>query len=190
MFYWFSWLVLRLILFIRCRFVIIGLSNVPRKGGLIIVANHRDYTDPEVAGCAIHFRRMYFMAKEELFHHFFFKRLITSLGAFPVRRGELSKELIRTTTEKLKSGQMIIIYGEGTRNRDPDVPLLPLKPGFAFLAKLANVPVVPVYLKGTPELLHARKFRPTVSVQFGKPIVDPDIRSLTAKVQAILLDMV
>jgi 1-acyl-sn-glycerol-3-phosphate acyltransferase len=190
MFYWFSWLVLRLILFLRCRFVIKGLSNVPRKGGLIILANHRDYTDPEVAGCAIYFRRMYFMAKEELFHHFFFKRLITSLGAFPIKRGELSKELIRTTTTMLKSGKMIIIYGEGTRNRDPNVPLLPIKPGFAFLAKLADVPVVPVLLKGTPDLLRAKKFRPTVSVQFGEPIFDSDVHSLTAKVQAILLDMV
>lgn len=190
MFYWFSWLVLRLILFLRCHYIIKGLSNVPRKGGLILLANHRDYTDPEAAGCAIYFRRMYFMAKEELFHHFFFKRLITSLGAFPVKRGEMSKELIKTTTEKLKSGKMVIIFGEGTRNRDPNVPLLPIKPGFAFLAKLADVPVVPVFLKGTPELLHTGKFRPTVSVEFGKPIYDTDIRSLTAKVQAILLDMV
>lgn len=190
MFYWFSWLVLRLVLFLRCRFVIKGLPNVPRKGGLIILANHRDYTDPEVAGCAIYFRRMYFMAKEELFHHFFFKRLISSLGAFPVKRGELSKELIRTTTSLLKAGKMIIIYGEGTRNKDPNVPLLPIKPGFAFLAKLADVPVVPAFLKGTPELLRAKKFRPTVSIEFGKPIYDTDIHSLTAKVQSSLLDMV
>lgn len=190
MFYWFSWLVLRLVLFIRCRYVIKGLANVPRKGGLILLANHRDYTDPEVAGCAIYFRRMYFMAKEELFHHFFFKRLITSLGAFPIKRGELSKELIRTTTEKLKAGKMVIIFGEGTRNRDLNIPLLPIKPGFAFLAKLADVPVVPVLMKGTSGLLHWGKLRPTVSVQFGKPIYDDDIRSLTAKVQAILLDMV
>jgi 1-acyl-sn-glycerol-3-phosphate acyltransferase len=190
MFYWFSWLVLRLVLFLRCRYVIKGLSNVPRKGGLILLANHRDYTDPEAAGCAIYFRRMHFMAKEELFHHFFFKRLITALGAFPVKRGEMSKELIRTTTELLKSGKMVIIFGEGTRNKDLSIPLLPIKPGFAFLAKLADVPVVPVYLKGTTEILHARKFRPTVSVQFGKPIYDTDIRSLAAKVQAILLDMV
>lgn len=190
MFYWFSWLCLRLILFLRCRFIIKGLNHVPRKGGVIILANHRDYTDPEVAGCAIYFRRMYFMAKEELFHHFFFKRLITSLGAFPVKRGELSKELIKTTTEKLKSGKMVIIFGEGTRNRNPDLPLLPIKPGFAFLAKLADVPVVPLYMKGTTELLKFRKFRPLLSVEFGEPIYDTDIKSLAAKVQAILLDMV
>ena len=174
MFYWFAWVILRTFLTLFCRYRIEGLENVPRSGGVILVANHRSMMDPIVIGCGIHFRRTYFMAKEELFRFKPFAFLISVLGAFPVKREKVDRNALRTAEILLKEGKLLLIFGEGTRNRDFSKILGELHSGFVYLAKKTDVPVVPVYTFNT-HLIFRRFLRwPKVTVRFGEPIIEKE----------------
>lgn len=179
MFYWFAWIILRIFLHLRCDYKIIGLENIPKTGGAIILSNHRSYADPFVVGCAIHYRRTYFFAKEELFNIPIFGPMISALGAFPAKRNILDRKSLNHFLELLKDGKLLLIFGEGTRNLGKE--LLPLKGGFAFLSIRAKVPVIPVYITETEEILKLRYFRPKVNVRFGKPIFCDNIKEFTVK---------
>jgi len=187
MFYWIAWVILRTFLTLFCRYRIEGLENVPRKGGVILVANHRAMMDPIVIGCSIHFRRTYFMAKEELFRFKPFAFLIRSLGAFPVRREKVDRTALRTAEAILREGKLLLIFGEGTRNRDLSKVLGELHSGFVYLATKTNVPVVPVYTFNTYQIF-SKIFRwPKITVRFGRPIVEKE--SLLEKTKSALIEL-
>jgi 1-acyl-sn-glycerol-3-phosphate acyltransferase len=143
---------------------------VPRSGGVILVANHRAMMDPIVIGCSVPFRRIYFMAKEELFHFRPFAILIRALGAFPVKRDKVDRKALKTAEKILNEGKILLIFGEGTRNRDFSKPLGELQAGFVYLSSKVNVPVVPVYTFNTYEIFYKIFRWPKVIVKFGKPI--------------------
>ena len=87
------------------------------------------------------------MAKEELFDHPIFGRLIWSLGAYPVRRGAGDTESIRKTISLLEEGEAVLVFPEGTRG-DGET-LNPINKGVAMFAKRTNAPVIPVGVVGT-----------------------------------------
>ncbi len=177
MFYYFALYVVRTLLWLRCRMKISGIENVPRHGGGFLVANHSTVLDPVIIGAAITKRNIAFMAKRELFAHWGFSLLISKLGAFPVDRAFTDKNFIRQVTHDLsEKHRMIVIFGEGTRNRDSNHVLLPLKSGFAFLSKRAGTPAIPVYVSGASDLM-SRKLRPILQISFGKPIYIKDIQA-------------
>ena len=66
MLYWFARQVIRLVTRMLYRISIVGLENVPDKGGAIVVANHRSLMDPPLLGSVLR-RPIRFMAKMELF---------------------------------------------------------------------------------------------------------------------------
>lgn len=187
MFYWFAWIILRAFLTVLCRYKIEGLENVPRSGGVILVANHRAMMDPIVIGCCIHFRRTYFMAKEELFRFKPFAFIIRSLGAFPVRRGKIDRAALSTAESILKEGKLLLIFGEGTRNRDLSKILGELHSGFVYLATKTDAPIVPVYTFNTHQIFRKIFRWPRVVVRFGKPIVEKE--NLLEKTRSALIKL-
>ena len=72
-----------------------GRDHVPRKGGVILAANHKSFLDPFVIGCCVR-RPVYFVAKRELFARRWQGWLLNALGAFPIRRGESDEESMET----------------------------------------------------------------------------------------------
>ena len=85
------------------HFRVVGREHVPRRGGVVLAANHTSYADPPLVGCAAP-RRVHFMAKSELFTHRFFAALIRRVGAFPVKRGVADRQALRTAQELLTGG--------------------------------------------------------------------------------------
>lgn len=130
-------------LFFRIEFE--GLENVPVSGPAILAANHQSYLDPILMSAPIR-RRIRYMAWSELFRFRILRWLLETFGAFPVRVGVADKHAIRQSLETLRQGEMLMIFPEGQRS--PDGRLLPFKVGFARLALLARVPVVPVAIRG------------------------------------------
>src|ERR1700688_1742001 len=64
-----------------------GRENVPKDGGVLLVANHQSYLDPGLV--AVHlYRPVSFLAKSELFENPYFGWFIRKLHAFPVRQGD------------------------------------------------------------------------------------------------------
>jgi len=149
-----------------------GKKNIPKKGGFILASNHCSHLDPVVLGVACP-RRLNFMARHDLFFNPFFSRLISALGAFPVRRGYADRFALREAMKRLNRREALVLFPEGARqaasgNNDA-IP----QAGIGFLASKLNVPVIPAYIEGTQYALPkgARRIRPArVSVSFGEKI--------------------
>lgn len=163
MFYRFAWVLCRFVLLTVRRMEVRGAEYIPIQGGLVLASNHRSYWDPVIVGCALpKTRRVYFMAKAELFQIPLLGLIIRNLGAFPVKRGGADRSAIRTALEYLTSGEAVGIFPEGTRNKQDGM----LEPhlGAAMLATRAGVPVIPVAIIGS------RGFLGKVKIIFGDPI--------------------
>ncbi len=153
-----------------CRWRVEGKENVPREGAAIVACNHVSYLDPLTVGAAIAPRRMYYMAKDELFRVPLLSALLTRVGAFPVQRGTADRRALRTTLQLLKAGELVLMFPEGTRSKDG--ALQPPELGIAHLIAHARVPVVPVAVTGTHKVLPRDAFIPRparVHVRIGKP---------------------
>ena len=94
----------------------IGREHIPKRGPVIIAANHRSFLDPFVIACMAR-RPMYYVAKQEIFFGRVISWLLTSLGAFPVKRGASDADTIITAKAILERGDIVLIFPEGTRTR-------------------------------------------------------------------------
>ena len=154
----------------------IGRENVPRTGAVIVAPIHVSHLDPPATACAMPHRRLRFMAKEELFKGIF-GRIIASLGAFPVHRGEGDTEAIRKSIAMLESGEALLVHPEGTRG--DGVRMQAVNKGVAMLAKRTGAPVVPVGIVGSsivmPRGRKGRRHR--ITVVFGEPFTYAEVAS-------------
>jgi 1-acyl-sn-glycerol-3-phosphate acyltransferase len=135
-----------------------GFENVPREGGVIIAANHISHVDPLCVADAIAFRtkRMpRFLAKASLFEgNGLVGRTMRGAGQIRVHRNTVDASLaLRDAVAALQSGELVLIYPEGTVSRDPEKWPMVAKTGVARLALLSGVPVVPVAQWGAQEIL-------------------------------------
>lgn len=147
------------------RIRIRGRYNVPKSGAFIIATNHLSWTDIPLIPCYLP-RKVVYMAKEEYFSSKL-KRLVRFLGAFPVKRGEGDRQALRAAEEQLKKGNILIIFPEGTRSRTQT--MAKAHPGMGMIALRSGVPVVPVAIWGSENVLKKPFARATVS--YGTPIV-------------------
>lgn len=151
-----------------------GVEHVPAEGGLVLAANHNSNFDPWPLGVPLFPRRfLRFMGKSELFW-FPLGAFIGAAGAFPVRRGQKDLEAIETAIELCRDGHAVVMFPEGTRRKKGLVKKHQAKAhtGAARIALEADVPLVPVAIKGTDRLA---RFAP-LSVIYGPPIPLDDLR--------------
>ena len=106
------------LLFFRAR--VYGQRNVPGKGGVLLVCNHQSFFDPVLVTMALK-REGNYMARDTLFENLVFRRLITSLNAFPIRRSSADVGAVKETMRRLKDGKLVVTFPEGTRTRDGSI---------------------------------------------------------------------
>ena len=87
------------------------------------------------------------MAWDEAFDWFVIGRLIKYLGAFPVNLERSSRSAFLTAIKVLKNGATLIIFPEGSRELT-DGKLMPFKHGAFKIAQKAEVPIMPVTIRG------------------------------------------
>ncbi|GFR36868.1 1-acyl-sn-glycerol-3-phosphate acyltransferase [Insulibacter thermoxylanivorax] len=160
LFYRISRMIVRFIYWILFRIEVIGAEHIPKSGGVMICSNHKSYWDPTTLGVGIE-RPIRFMAKSELFKVPVLNWIIRALGAFPVKRGRVSKDAVRQSIRTMQSGKLIGIFPEGTRNKDE---LGLAKRGAAMMAIRADAVVIPAAIIGD-----YRWFR-KMKVVYGEPI--------------------
>ncbi|HEV2294968.1 MAG TPA: lysophospholipid acyltransferase family protein [Tepidisphaeraceae bacterium] len=148
-----------------------GKENVPRTGGVLLVANHQSFLDPAVLGVQLP-RKASFLAKSELFDNPVFGWIIRRCNAFPVRQGEGDVGAVKETIRRLQEGHMLTVFPEGGRCEDGE--LQPILNGAALVVRKAQVPIVPVVIEGSFKAWSKhRKIwqRHPIRVLFGKPAV-------------------
>jgi 1-acyl-sn-glycerol-3-phosphate acyltransferase len=165
---WFSEVALWGILRRYFRLRIAGAERVPRTGPVVLASNHDSLLDIPFLGLASP-RRVWFMAKEELFRGRFGAWFFHALGGFPVDRIGPDVRAVRAALEVLHRGGALGMFPEGTRSRD----FLPFLPGAAWAALAVGAPLVPVAIRGTADAMprgSAVPRRTHVRVSFGEPI--------------------
>ena len=145
------------------RFKVKNRDAVPAEGGVILACNHMSFADPVLLGLSQR-RRLYFMAKAELFRNKFAGAVIHALGAFPVERGAGHGKALKTGEDILREGNAMTIFLEGTRTKTGE--LLRPRSGCALVAQQMQLPVVPCCI--TKRHFH-HMFSKTI-VHFGAPL--------------------
>ncbi|MEA2306790.1 MAG: glycerol-3-phosphate dehydrogenase [Solirubrobacteraceae bacterium] len=166
----------------------IGREHVPASGPVIFVSNHRSFIDPFILGLCNR-RPVYYVAKEELFHNRALGWFLSSLGAFPVRRGAGDADMIETAKAILKRGDPVLIFPEGTRTR-PGALGKP-KRGVGRLALETGATVVPVAMIGTEAIRKGIRVRPhKIRVRIGAPLNFPQVDQATSQLAAAVTDRI
>lgn len=150
-----------------------GLERIAPDGSYVIASNHLSYMDTPVvlANIPVQFR---FLAKRGLFQIPFLGTHLARAGHIPVPREDprAAVKTMSTAAEVIRSrGISMLVFPEGGRSRDGT--MMPFKEGAAYIAIKAGVPIVPVTLIGTREVLPfgAGRIRPgKVELRIGEPI--------------------
>jgi 1-acyl-sn-glycerol-3-phosphate acyltransferase len=154
-----------------------GVEHLP-EGGFVLAANHTSNFDPWPLGIPLLPRQLRFMAKSELFNPLL-TPLLKAAGAFRVRRGEGDVEAMRTAVELVRSGEIVVMFPEGTRRAKGlrKKRLARAHTGAARIALTAGAPLVPAAISGTDRLLRLGPLR----VAFGEPLDLSDLAGLDQK---------
>lgn len=170
MVYWIAYFLMWTIDRIYFRVELIHDENIPRKGACIFATNHISNLDPFILGISLK-QKVNFFAKESLFDTPLKNLIFRGMKAFPVKRDEVDVWALKEAVKRLKKGEPLIVFPEGTRgvsSREKKV-----QPGIGFIAVKSGVPIVPAYLEGTDKALPngAKWFkRHPVKLYIGKPV--------------------
>jgi 1-acyl-sn-glycerol-3-phosphate acyltransferase len=142
-----------------------GLERLP-AGNAVYVCNHQSNFDPVLIYARLG-KHLRFIAKRELFKIPIFGAALRATGMIPVDRSgsERDKEAIGKAVDAVQHHASIVFFGEGTR--DPNGQLRPFKKGAAVLALQAQLPLVPLAVAGTKDVMQKK----TLLIHGGRPVV-------------------
>lgn len=186
------------------RFDISGVEHIPRRGGVIVAANHRSYFDPVAISMAMFDagRHPRFMGKKEVFDAPVIGPLARACGSILVDRdrdgdSDTGSVAFDEARHALECGEAVLILPQATIPRGEAFfdPKLKGKSGVARLAAATGAPVVPVGVWGS-EHVWPRSSRlpnvtkvlspPTVTVRVGAPVAGLDGSDAAGDTQRVL----
>lgn len=171
---WFCYIFLKPIVKLVWIKEIRGLENLPRRN-FILASNHQSHWDQVINGYLCVPRKFTYLGQIDKYTGFegFLRNIFYAIaGVIPINRldPESKRRALLKCVERLKKGEILIIYPEGTRTRTGEI--LPPKPGIGKIYLKSGVPILPVAIKGNFEILptSARfpKFRKIVQVNIGE----------------------
>lgn len=130
-----------------------GLQHIDPNGGYVFISNHASYMDTPVAlaNIPVQFR---FLAKRGLFQIPFLGTHLSRAGHIPVPREDprAAVKTMQVAAETIRQKKIsLLIFPEGGRSRDG--VLRPFKEGGVYIAIKAGVPIVPMVIIGSREIL-------------------------------------
>jgi 1-acyl-sn-glycerol-3-phosphate acyltransferase len=144
-----SWLILKTS-GIRVR--VEGLEHVHPDEATIYCVNHQSAMDIPVlfVSLPVQFR---FVAKRSLFNLPFMGSHLRRSGHIPVDRDRPHEAMksMKKVAKEIREGKSVLLFPEGHRSRNGQ--LLPFRAGSFYIAILAGVPIVPITINGTPNVL-------------------------------------
>jgi 1-acyl-sn-glycerol-3-phosphate acyltransferase len=144
-----SWLI-RFIINLIARVEIQGLEHVPEAGGFVIATNHLGRLDVALLYYTLEGDFILPVA-EKYEHHWLFGPIGNAMGGIWLDRFNADVRSIREILARMKAGGILVIAPEGTRSKTE--AMAEGKPGVAYLATKARVPILPVALTGTEDRL-------------------------------------
>jgi len=165
-----------------------GQENIPATGGVLVVSNHQSHFDPPLVGIGSK-RQMNYVARRTLFSFRPFGWLLRSVDAIPIDRDGFGLGGIKESLRRLKNGEMVLIFPEGTRSADGEIA--PFRPGFTTLAVRSGAAILPAAVDGAFQVWPRSKKFPglgRIRVHYGTLMTPDEIagrsdRELVAEVE-------
>lgn len=142
-----------------------------------MISNHQSHFDPPLVGMASR-RRMNYLARDTLFRLGPFRWLIKSLDAIPIAREGIGLGGIKESLRRLKRGELVLMFPEGTRTRDGEIGRF--RPGFTALAVRSKAAILPVGIEGAYSIWPHGQMLPrlgSIHVHYGPPILPEEIET-------------
>ncbi len=180
------------------KFELKGTENLPVHAPYIIAPNHETYVDGMLAAMGVprHQRDLFcsLAAKELLVSHGLFGKLMMRVGrGIPIDREGSSIHSLKICINQLDQGNILMVHPEGTRTADGKLGRI--RDGCAFIAKHADVPIVPCFIDGGYEIFSrhmkwprfwSKPFRRRrLIVSYGEPMHPRDYKNTKALTQAL-----
>ncbi|OGA68693.1 MAG: hypothetical protein A3G83_13545 [Betaproteobacteria bacterium RIFCSPLOWO2_12_FULL_68_20] len=162
-----------------------GLEHLAAARPVVLAANHTSYLDAVVLLSLLEYRGYAFIAKREFLGNFFMRTLLAGFGTQFIERFDvaMSAEHAAEMAGAAKRGVSLIVFPEGTLRRSAG--LMPFRTGAFQAAAQADIPVVPVALRGARSVLRDGTWylrRSPVAVTFCAPVA-PDGEDWNAAVR-------
>jgi 1-acyl-sn-glycerol-3-phosphate acyltransferase len=172
---------------------VIGQENIPKDQAVLFVSNHQSYLDIPVLLGYID-KPKSFIAKAELSKYPLFSTWMKAMRCIFIDRSDVRQSLraIKEGIKLLKNGYSLVIFPEGTRSKDGN--LMEFKQGSLKLATKSGVPIMPVTINGTKDIMTRGTLfiKPTdVEIIISKPIfmdeeTAKDSKALNERVRNII----
>jgi 1-acyl-sn-glycerol-3-phosphate acyltransferase len=145
-------------------------ERMVESGPLIIAVNHSSFFDPPLAGICSR-RGVFYLARKTLLKWPFFGPLFPAMNVIPVERDGNDMSALREVIKKIKEGNAVLLFPEGTRS--PDGRLQPARAGIGLVIAKTGAPVLPMRIFGAYEAFpkNAKSLRSSqITVVLGEPI--------------------
>ncbi|MBO4381227.1 MAG: (d)CMP kinase [Clostridia bacterium] len=127
---------------------VINKENAFKFDGGLYLCNHYSTFDSLIPIFTMFKKEAHILAKYELFTNPAAGNILYKMGAIPVRRGEADTDSVKAVFRVLKDNKKLLMYPEGTRNKQGTQDMGELKTGAArFAIKMKKPLVVMVYYK-------------------------------------------
>lgn len=173
----------------RAKITVTGAEKLEPGRSYIYMPNHQSNADiPLLLGrLPVQFR---WLAKAELFKIPIFGRAMRGVGYISIDRSNRKSafESLARAADTIRNGTSVLIFPEGTRSRDGSI--LPFKKGGFVLAVDAGVPIVPIVIHGTRDIIAKGRLmiRPRpVTLQILDPV---ETSGYTRKTKDALLERI
>jgi 1-acyl-sn-glycerol-3-phosphate acyltransferase len=149
-------------------------GSLPKQDGVgaIIVSNHRSGVDPSFIQICVR-RVIYWMVAREYCETPGLGAVLRTFQVIPVGRGGVDTAATKQAIRLAHEGGLVGMFPEGRINETKDTLLLAGRPGAALVALKARVPIIPVFISGSPydgTSLGPLRMRAHVRVKIGEPI--------------------
>ena len=151
-----------------------GAENLPKRGPYLITPNHLSNADAFVLNTALPSSiagQAFYLGDTKFFGGPISSRIAPYLQVIPVDMETKLYNALQLSAHVLRQGRILCVFPEGSRSRDGKMK--DFKKGVGIIAKELNVPLVPVAITGTYEMMRPGVLIPRpakVSVTFGRPV--------------------
>jgi len=156
-----------------------GSEHLPQGQSAVFIANHQSNFDIPIlyGGLPLQFR---WLAKKELFDVPLFGLAMKRCGYIPIDRSDRRKAMhsITAAAKQINEGTSVVVFPEGTRT--PDGELKEFKKGGFLIAVKAQVPVVPVAIRGSYRVMPRNRWRiepGLVEMEIFPPIITAGMKN-------------
>jgi len=155
--------------FFRMR--VVHPERMVESGPLILAVNHTSFFDPPLAGICSR-RGVYYLARKTLLQWPFFGPLFPAMNVIPVERDGNDMSALREVIKKIKEGNGVVLFPEGTRSKDGNIQ--PARAGIGFIIAKTGAPVLPMRIFGAYDAFPKNSKRlhfTQITVVIGEPLV-------------------